>query len=688
MVTPGRFRAYTAVVLVLTLVSCATAKYSGGSGTARDPYQIATAADLIALGETPSDYDKHFLLTADIDLDPNLPGRKVFDKAVIAAGANNMIGWFDGSSFTGVFDGNRHKISHLTIKGEEHLGLFGSLGVGGEIKDLGIVDVDITGSDSVVGALVGSNGITWWDVGGGMITRCYSTGSVSGKYRVGGLVGSNGSWDTSGCIVMQCYSTAEVSGNGRVGGLVGYNRDGDVTQCYSTGAVSGEDGVGGLVGENDDGGTVTAGFWDTQTSGQSKSAGGTGKTTAEMQSKQTYLDAGWDFVGEIQNGTHETWQMSPEGGYPVIAILSGYAPAQLQGSGTAEDPYLISNAQELGAMIYYSSRAHYRLAAHIDLAGIRWSMAILPRLAGTFDGNDMTISHLTIKGEGENGVGLFGRLESAAEVKNLGVVDVNITGSGWEVGGLVGHNEGGTLAQCYSTGAVSGNGSVGGLVGFNGNGYVTQCYSTATVSGSDYVGGLTGNNWGGDITQCHITSTVSGNSRVGGLVGENYGTIMTSCSAGEVRGGDLYVGGLVGFNMGTAVYDMGIGGIVTDSYSISMVSGDSSVGGLAGGNSGYLGHCYSAGLVRGAACGGLLGWNMAGYGLVTDCFWDVQTSGQTTSAGGTGKTTAEMQTASTFLKAGWDFMGETANGTEDIWWILEGKDYPRLWWEIGDAASP
>jgi hypothetical protein len=43
---------------------------------------------------------------------------------------------------------------------------------------------------------------------------------------------------------------------------------------------------------------------------------------------------------------------------------------------------------------------------------------------------------------------------------------------------------------------------------------------------------------------------------------------------------------------------------------------------------------------------------------------------------------AIIQTADTFLKAGWDFIDETANGTEDIWWIDEGKDYPRLWWEL------
>jgi hypothetical protein len=66
---------------------------------------------------------------------------------------------------------------------------------------------------------------------------------------------------------------------------------------------------------------------------------------------------------------------------------------------------------------------------------------------------------------------------------------------------------------------------------------------------------------------------------------------------------------------------------------------------------------------------------------ITMSFWNIETSGQTTSAGGEGKTTVEMQTAGTFLEAGWDFVDETANGTEDIWWINEGQDYPKLWWE-------
>jgi len=75
------------------------------------------------------------------------------------------------------------------------------------------------------------------------------------------------------------------------------------------------------------------------------------------------------------------------------------------------------------------------------------------------------------------------------------------------------------------------------------------------------------------------------------------------------------------------------------------------------------------------------GVNFSTRCIVSECFWNVQSSGYSTSAGGEGKTTAEMQTSSMFLEAGWDFIDETANGTEDIWWIVEGEGYPRLWWE-------
>jgi len=292
----------------------AGAKYAGGSGTAQDPYQLATAADLILLGETPADYDKHFILTANIDLDPNLPGRKVFDKAVIAPHVRDTNWVLRGTAFTGVFDGKGHTVSHLTIQGGSYLGLFGQLESGAEVKSLGVVDTGVVDGLYYVGGLVGANS--------GTVTRCYSSGEVSGGWYVGGLVGDN--YNGS---VTQCYSTGAVRGTKYVGGLVGSN-PGTVTHCYSTGAVSGNFLAGGLVGCNvecyDEGrwpcysGTVTSCFWDIQTSGQAASAGGMGKTTAEMRMQGTFTDAGWDFVGETANGTEDIWWINEGKDYPRL----------------------------------------------------------------------------------------------------------------------------------------------------------------------------------------------------------------------------------------------------------------------------------------------------------------------------------------------------------------------------------
>jgi hypothetical protein len=676
-------------------------KYSGGTGEPNDPYQIATAADLIALGETPEDYDKHFILTADIDLDPNLPGGRVFDKAVIAPDTDAANWRFQGTPFAGVFDGKGHTISRLTIEGGSYLGLLGQVGAPAVVSNLFLEAVDVNGTGEFVGGLVGSNLAivsqccctaivrnAWWvgalvgfndgsvtqcysasvvtgvyGLGGlvglnnGVVTYCYSTGSVSGNQSVGGLVGSN----QPGSSISDCYSTGTVSGEYDVGGLIGLNGryaadydgpDGVVTHCYSTGPVSGPAGhVGGLVGFDSEVGVLVFDcFWDLQTSGQGESGGGTGKRTADMQDPNTFTAAGWDLVDEMGNGTHEVWQMPAGGGYPVLAVLSGHAPHQLQGSGLRDTPYLIYDALDLGAISRYSPDAHYRLAAPIDLSEIRWSVPVIPSFAGTFDGHGYTISHLRI--EGREGLGLFGRLERGGRIVDLGVVDVNITGSS-NIGSLVANNSG-DLTRCYCSGVVDCNWGryralyewgyvVGGMVGRN-DGTVTQCCSTSLVSGHVEVGGLVGRN-GGTVTQCQSTSTVIGDRDVGGLVGESYGLVSQCYSTGAVDGNDD-VGGLVGGNLN---------GDVIQCYSTGTVSGRTYVGGLLGGNLG--------------------GWS------VTASFWDIQTSGQATSDGGTGKTTPEMQTASTFLDAGWDFVGETVNGTEDIWWILEGKDYPRLWWE-------
>ena len=343
------------------------------------------------------------------------------------------------------------------------------------------------------------------------------------------------------------------------------------------------------------------------------------------------------------------------------------------------------------------------LTADLNLAGVTLTPVGLRErpfitdtpFTGVFDGNDNIISNAVMNEPGRGG-GLFGYVDPGGQIRDLGVEDVTINGSS-RVGGLVGSNAG-TLTACYVTCAVSGTygeiygtDSIGGLVGLN-YGTLTDCYATGSVTGNYGVGGLAGYN-GGSLTGCYATGSVSGGYDVGGLVGTNIGTLTDCYATGAVIGG-ARIGGLVGWNYGN------LGSSLTSCYASGSVSGSSYVGGLAGYNSNgcSLTDCYASGAVSGVGCGGLVGANDGGIsncystgaaglysgglvwqnrGTLTACFWDIQTSGRTTSDGGTGKTTAEMQTKSTFADAGWDF-------TTPIWIIDEGVDYPRIWWEISN----
>ena len=668
-----------------------------GSGSKENPYLIGDANDLGVV--IYYDNSACYKLIADI----NLAGIQ-WPTAIIPR-------------FAGHFDGDGYIISNLTVDGVNYCGLFGKTEPGSSITDLSLENASVTGSDDYVAALVGYND-------GSSIASCYSTGEVNGYNGVGGLVGINYGSITSS------YSTGEVNGNGSVGGLAGIN-DGSITSCYSTGEVIGNSNVGGLVGINYS--SITSSFWDTQTSamtigvGYGTTTGTTGKTTLEMQTENTFTDAGWDFLGEIANGTSQTWQMPVGGGYPVQSVFTGYVPVVLCGSGSKENPYLIGDANDLGVVIYYDNSACYKLIADINLAGIQWPTAIIPRFAGHFDGDGYIISNMNIDGCGY--LGLFGRLYKEAVVANIGLESVMVTGTGNCVAALVGENYSGNITSSYSTGEVNGNSYVGSLVGYNNDfGSITSSYSTGTVNGNSEVGGLVGINYG-NISSSYSTGAVNGNNYyVGGLVGYNYGSINSCYSTGEITGNYHRVGGLVGGNDGiitssyystgavngnggvgglagttggssiiTSSYSTGevngsrdaVGGlvgynnnnsIIGSSYSTGKVTGDESVGGLVGKNYGSITSSYSTGAVNGNYdVGGLVGKNSRS---ITSSFWDTQTSAMTigvgygTTTGAIGKTTLEMQTENTFTDAGWDFVGE------DIWDICDGMNYPKLSWQI------
>jgi hypothetical protein len=155
------FYTYRKVLVITGLVFCLISSvfaYSGGSGEPNDPYRIADVNDLLELAADTNNYDKCFILTADIDLDPNLPGGQVFTTAIIAPDTSSDDD-FQGTAFTGTFDGNNHKITNFTINDNWYLGLFGKIDAGGSVKNLGIEDFAVSGYSGSynVGGLVGHN---------------------------------------------------------------------------------------------------------------------------------------------------------------------------------------------------------------------------------------------------------------------------------------------------------------------------------------------------------------------------------------------------------------------------------------------------------------------------------------------------------------------------------------------------
>ena len=93
-----------------------------------------------------------------------------------------------------------------------------------------------------------------------------------------------------------------------------------MSNSYSTGSVTGYDYLGGLVGANE--GTVNDSFWDTETSGQATSNGGTGKNTAEMKDITTFSGAGWDIIAVANPSTRNTdyiWNIVDDQTYPFLS---------------------------------------------------------------------------------------------------------------------------------------------------------------------------------------------------------------------------------------------------------------------------------------------------------------------------------------------------------------------------------
>ncbi|MHC4757408.1 MAG: GLUG motif-containing protein, partial [Planctomycetota bacterium] len=582
--------------LISNFTFCLAGTYSGGDGSASDPFRIATPNDLNEINNNQEDWDDHFVLTNDINM-----AAYTYNMAVIAPDVD------PGRAFDGVFDGNDFSIDNLTIDTEDAnndgLGLFG-LTNNAEINDLNLNNTNVTGGNDsrFAGLLLGSSinssainchangninscksyiGLLTGLCSGLQIQDCSVEGTITSpesSWYVGGLAGAC----QSNSVIQNSQSNVSIFADnaGPVGGLIGYTQDCNIIDCNVTGIVDGNQTVGGLIG----------GSW---------------------MSSITNCNTDWTVSGP--------------------------------------DP----------------------LASFGGLIGMSWESNI----------NECT-SQGSVSAHHFIG-GLIGEMSSGQVTNSSSSADVSAAGSesylGY-IGGLVGRtvyanndsNKPPLISDCFATGNITGGSEAGGLVGESYS-IIENCYAMGDVSGESYAAGLVGLNAEGSITDCYALGDVEvGTHSGGGLVGDNRAAISRCFAAGQVIGsGADIVGGLVGINHHA--------GQISDCYATGYVKGVSIVGGLVGESWKTITNCYSTGSMSYIDTGGgLLGLLEAGS--VTGCFWDTETSGQTTSAAGTGKTTDEMQTRATFTDAGWDV-------DTPVWDIcLVPIEYPRLSWQMLDCA--
>jgi len=325
---------------------------------------------------------------------------------------------------------------------------------------------------------------------------------------------------------------------------------------------------------------------------------------------------------------------------PEVPCVSG-------GTGTEENPIIVCTADDLNN-VRNDLDAYYVLGKDIDLdispynTGEGW----VPigdssnKFEGVFDGQGHTISHIYINRPSEDYIGLFGYLYDS-NFYNLNLLDINYIGSD-NLGGLAGYvvSDYDSIALIYnvnSSGNISGRDGVGGLIG------TSEAYY--------------------NFRNCSFLGNINGNSSVGGLIG--YGEFSTdiyfSYSSSSVTATNIQIGGLIGFS--------GYSNI-SNSYSIGSVEGNSKIGGLAGSvGFGTILNSYSISNISGnSLIGGLIGEDSGMGNIISNSYWDINTSGQTNSSGGEGKTTTQMKQQATFVD--WNFTS--------IWNIVEDVNYPFL----------
>ncbi len=626
-----------------------------GDGSENNPYQIASWQNLcwITALETVDGFTyeerltRHYIQTADI----------IFPEEIQTW--NNGEGWrpignfqFGNNSkrFSGIYDGNNRIISNLFInRADFYNGLFGNTRLC-ILRNINLTEVNITGSGEFTGGIVGyhsgrklencsvSGNINGTDSVGGLagyssdyVNECFFGGNVNGLNNVGGLIGNcdsfisnsktfgtvNGDNFTGGMTgvsygnISNCFSTCNIKRNlGSIGtyfgGFCGQAYSCIVKNAYSTGWVQFnaiiQNNKGFIGGHHEEYPLplFSKCFWDMETSGSLTTgsySGIEGKSTLEMKTQETFLNAGWNF--------NYPWKIETDS-YPNLKTP---LDLNIMGNGSPESPYRISNIVHLCWLSDNQSLwdKNFIQVSDIDFStsvpliqswdeGKGWSPIggiYMFGFTGNYDGNGYSVSGLYIN-RSEQFQGFFSLIGMNSLVKNISLINSSITGSSY-LGGIAWQlNTNGVVDNCHFSGDIHAEGSLsGGLLGSNSGGLVMNSSANGTVNGNSWCGGFIGRNYMGHVINSYSISEVNGGTLLGGFIGENYRGMVENCFSEGTVNGNSETGGFCGSNsdsLRNCYSRANVNRNEGDSYTLGAFTGRS--------NSSRIEDCYSTGWVK------------------------------------------------------------------------------------------
>lgn len=597
-----------------------------GTGASDDPYQIATLDNLAWISQDSTTWKAYFLQTADIDATPT----KTWDNGDGFSPIGGTV------PFTGDYNGNGKTITGLFIDRDSvhNIALFGRVsGAQTCIYNLSVTDADIKGGNTV-GILLG-----YCD--SASITYCHVSGTVTAQRWGGGLGGY-----TRAVKIFYCSSNASVTTSASrtfSGGLVGYH-SGTISNSFSIGTVDAtgdSTSIGGLIGAFYTYSTnslincysaakiLSSGF-DSKLGGlvggnligsiatsyydmeSGCSSSATGIGLTTAQMQTKESYAGWDF--------EHIWEITP-GNYPQLRNISQLQPV---GKGTTSNPYRISSLDNLFWLSQHEEiwNSHFIQTADIDAAptaqwnaGSGWKPigTWTNPFSGTYNGNGHAISNLAFNRDSSlTFLGLFGH----AKGPGCSISWVRLTGIDFTMR----TKSSGSYTNLTQT-------SIGGIAG--------KLAGHARIDGCSVEGAL---------------SAPIGRVSIGGLVGTmDSSSVMTSYSNCTI----------------TAVSPSNLGGLIGHWVESTMMNS-------------YSSSRFVVDIMDKYWFGGLVGYGYHRFNHpIQSCYWDIETSGiDTSKIGGSGKSTAEMKTESTY--SGWDFTNT---------WSMSADGYPQLRKPIAQALT-